>query len=228
MREVAVPYSIGVVGHTDRMTMANSLAEQVGGRAHIDDGSLGCMGNHVWVQSALAYEPGWSVVLEDDAVPLNDFHADLEAALWLVENQIPEAKIVSLYMGTGYPRHWQYQMLEALKPDPCFILCPLLLHAVGYAIAPDVQDDLLRWMERKHYPAAAPDEMVSVWLRASGYRVAYTNPSLVDHRDGRVVVGSRPGTFSPGRNRPRKAHNTHQRLAWDDSAVAMTKCLDKG
>lgn len=221
-----IEYSIGVVGHVDRLDMARTLAEDTHATLlNLDNGSLGCLGNHAYVQTRLVSENGWSVILEDDAVPMHDFSADLEHALRLTESYLPPSvKILSLYLGTGYPAHWQKRIGPALEVDACFIDCPELLHAVGYAVAPDIKDELASWLSGStRMRSSAPDYLMSMWLAARQYRVAYTNPSLVDHRDVRTVIRARSNTFAPGRNRPRQAHNTTQRLTWTASCVTMDR-----
>ena len=218
--------TIGVVAHVDRAQMAAELADKVHPKlVNPDDGSLGCAGNHAHVLARLAGEPGWSVVLEDDAVPVNDFEADLRTVLRIAESQLdPTIKVVGLYLGTGYPSNWQKRMVDAIATDACFLVGPRLLHAVGYAVAPEVKADLARWMNRtRRGPGMAPDEGISVWANAHQYKIAHTNPSLVDHQDTRTVIRTRGQSFAPGRNRARVAHNTRQRLTWTASAATLDR-----
>lgn len=218
-------FSVGIVGHVERIEMAQGLKEATGGILNLDNGTLRCLGNHAYVQRELVANDGWSVVLEDDALLLNDFLGDLGQVLEIAEQKLPEdVKVVSLYLGTGYPNNWQRRITPALEAETSFILCPELLHAVGYAVAPDIKSELASWMQgSQHIRNGAPDYLMSIWLAAHQYRVAYTNPSLVDHRDVRTVIRARGNTFAPGRNRPRKAHNTRQRLTWGDSYTTMDR-----
>lgn len=219
-------FSIGVVAHVDRVQMAHELAEQVRPKlVNPDNGELGCAGNHAHVLARLVSEPGWTVILEDDAVPLNDFHADLEAVLDIASTELdPAIKVIGLYLGTGYPANWQQRMVDAIATDACFLVGPRLLHAVGYAVAPEVKADLSRWMNKsRRGPGMAPDEGISVWANAHQFKVAHTNPSLVDHQDTRTVIRTRGQSFAPGRNRARKAHNTRQRLTWTASAATLDR-----
>lgn len=215
-----IDYAIGIVAHVDRGAMAAELSDKVHPKlVNPDDGSLGCSGNHAFVQSRLASEPGWSVILEDDAVPLNDFHADLQDVL-----EISPEPIVGLYLGCGYPSNWQQRIVDAIAADTPLIICPRLLHAVGYALAPEIKKDVAAWMgaRGRKGPGMAPDEAISVWAAAHGHRVVYTNPSLVDHRDTPTVIRARSNNFAPGRNRPRRAYNTVQRLTgWDNTVTMM-------
>lgn len=218
--DVRPEYAIGIVAHVTRLEMAHKLSTIVQAKlVNPDDGTLGCSGNHGWVQARLASEPGWSVILEDDAMPCNAFYDDL---MWCLEHA--PHPIVSLYLGTGYPANWQQRAADAVAADTSWIICPRLLHCVGYAIGPEIKRELAGWMaQNKRGPGMPPDESVSVWANAHGIKVAYTNPSLVDHRDGRTAIEARYPykAHAAGRNRVRRAYNTRQRLTWDDSAVIM-------
>jgi GR25 family glycosyltransferase involved in LPS biosynthesis len=224
---VMVDYKVGVVGHVDRIDMLRELSDRLHpDLVNVDDGTLGCAGNHAFMQTRLASEPGWSVILEDDAVPSEIFHAELDLVLTVVENQLhPDIKIVSLYLGTSYPQNWQRRITHALATDPCFVMCPRLLHAVGYAIAPEIKKELAEFMSSRGQrgPGMAPDEAMSLFLYQRRLFTAYTNPSLVDHRDERTVIRTRPQSFNPDRRYPRHAHNIGQRLTWTDSTVMMDR-----
>lgn len=214
-------YTIGIVAHVDRAVMAHELSIGVNAKlTNMDNGKLGCAGNHGFVQARLAAEPGWSVVLEDDAKPINYFCDDLE---WALEHA--PCPIVSFYLGSGYPANWQKRMADAVAAGTSWIVSSRLLHGVGYAIAPEIKRDLAQWMAAKQRgPGMPPDEAVSVWANAHGHKVAYTNPSLVDHRDTSTVILARSPyrQHAAGRNLPRRAHNTIPRLdGWDDSSVTM-------
>lgn len=213
-------YTIGIVACEERAEMAHELFKDAKAKLSIvDDGTYGCLGNHHMVQRALVKEPGWSVVLEDDAIPLNDFHDDLNTVLSYSDSQI-----VSLYLGTGYPSNWQPRIERALLHDTSYIKCDRLLHAVGYAIAPEIKDALATWLGRclRMAMSRAPEDAITTFARQHQIPVLYTNPSLVDHRDGPPAIGARDRGNFRGSSRPRHAWNTSQRLTWDDSSVTMT------
>ena len=183
----------------------------------VDGGTLGCLGNHARLHGLLSDQPGWSVILEDDALPINDFSCDLAYLL----DRSP-TQIVSLYLGTGYPSNWQPRIKKALEADTTWIIGPSLLHAVGYAISPDIKLLVANYLASGPR-MEAPDAAISHWARGHGVDISYTNPSLVDHRDTEPAVKHRPGNFSSRRNRPRHAHNTRQRLTWTDNSVIMSR-----
>lgn len=212
-------YQIGIVAHLDRAKMAHELSRQVTPKlVNIDDGTLGCAGNHAFVQSRLASEDGWTVVLEDDAVPLNDFHDDLD---WLLSTA--QTPLVGLYLGTGYPSQWQQRIQDAVNAGTSLIVSPRLIHAVGYAVAPSHKKQLAQYMSKtRRGPGMPPDDAMSVWAASAGVKVTYPNPSLIDHQDTRTVIRARGNNFSAGRNRPRRAWNTTRRLTgWDNTVTMM-------
>lgn len=215
-------FAIGVVGHVDRRDSIDriaAIAKPV--EVSIDNGKLGCPGNHARTLAATVSAGQWAVVLEDDAILEPDFRDQLEAAL-----AVAPARIVSLYLGTGYPMHWQARITKALEPDTSWVLCERLLHAVGYAIHPDIAAALAGWMSTNpRGPGMAPDDAISMWAAAHQELVAYTNPSIIDHADEATVILVRKmqGTMVPNRKMPRKAHNFGRRLTWDDTAVRMVR-----
>lgn len=217
---------IGIVGHTARKVAVTQLAiTTMAEVVSVDDGTLGCPGNHARVLARLAShvpvgEPAWAVILEDDAEPQGDLREQLDMAL-----AVAPSPIVSLYLGTGYPANWQRRITRALEYDVSWLLCERLLHAVGYAIRGDVLARMLPQVTDLLVRKYAPDVSVSRWALDHRIPTAYTNPSLVDHRDDATVMKVRKheGHFSPHRRRPRKAHNPGTRLTWDDSAVTMVR-----
>ena len=98
-------FSIGIVAHQSRTTQAKNLAKQVKADfISIDTGLLGCDDNHTTVQNHLwALKDEWSVILEDDAQPVQDFPDQLTQAL-----TVAPTPIVSLYLGRRRPPHFQH------------------------------------------------------------------------------------------------------------------------
>lgn len=212
-------YAIGVVAHESREDMAHELSALVDAKVcNMDDGALGCLGNHHAVQHALLKQPGWSVVLEDDAYPCNAFYEDLT---WVLGHA--DSPVVSLYLGTGYPANWQPRIQRALLHDTSWIECDRLLHAVGYAIGPEIKHQVAKWLGKclRVGQPLAPEDAISTWMRHQRTPVLYTNPSLVQHRDGPTTISARERGNFRGSHRPRHAWNTRQRVTWTDSTVTM-------
>jgi GR25 family glycosyltransferase involved in LPS biosynthesis len=209
---------IGVVAHILRQSYAQQLADQVDAATiSFDDGMLGVNKNHIKVWTNLLQQGGdWLVVLEDDAVPVDDFRYHLTQALINAPTDI-----VSLYLGTGYPKAWQRFIKTAMadKSDANYIVSTHLLHAVGTAIKVDLVNDMLRfisWMsegERK-WPI---DEQITHWARMRGHKISYARPSLVDHMDGPTTVHHPDGQSRDGVKR--RAWEVGTRDLWHRSKV---------
>ncbi|AGT12207.1 glycosyltransferase [Mycobacterium phage Jabbawokkie] len=180
-------YTIGIVGHISRLSMAETLANTVDADyLSIDDGTLGCEGNHRKVWNTLAQQhTDWAVVLEDDAVPCNNFRAQLTQAL-----AVAPTPIVSLYLGRQRPYAYQHRIEATINTTANWLLAPRLLHAVAVAIHTNHIPDMLNSLP----PRTSIDRAISTWTDT----VAYTNPSLVDHSDNGTVAHP-PGTRQPGR-----------------------------
>jgi hypothetical protein len=203
---------IGVVGHVDRHTMATALADTVkADYLHLDDGTLGCNGNHlhVWDWLTTHNTDEWSIVLEDDAIPVDDFRYQLDTAL-----HTAPTPIVSLYLGTGRPPHWQARVdlttNNANAVDANWIISNELIHAVGIAIRTDLLPlDL---------PDKPIDDAISAWAQTHGHKVGYTWPSLVDHHDGPTLIDSPDRAYRTAR---RVARWHAGRTTWMPRAVTM-------
>lgn len=175
---------IGIVAHQSRTGKAHNLFHEIeADRIFFDDGTLGCEGNHrtawAWLAS-VADDDDQLVVLEDDALPCNDFREQLDAAL----AKAP-VDVVSLYLGRSRPVQWQNFVKQAVwqadHDDACWIIGNATLHAVGIAIrGPDLVESMLNRTSQYNRPI---DERITMWCRQFGHDVGYCWPSLVDHDD---------------------------------------------
>ena len=207
-------FRIGIVAHTSRVQAAKQLHRTTKADfISIDNGMMGCDDNHETVQHHLAALPStWSVVLEDDAQPIDDFRHQLHAALVMAPSPI-----ASLYLGKKRPPHWQKRIATALaeadQSNANWIIGTHLLHAVGYAIKTELLPNLLR-----HTTELPVDQHISSWARSHGHLISYCIPSLIDHADGPTVVNHpdkqprRPG---------RKAWTVGTRERWTSDAVML-------
>jgi hypothetical protein len=212
---------IGIVADLRRREQAEQLADKVDATVLcFDDGIAGVTKNHIRTWTRLQqYGAEWLVVLEDDAVPVDDFRYQLTQALINAPTDI-----VSLYLGTGYPKAWQRfirtALTEARKADANYLVSTHVLHGVGVAIKSSLVDDMLRmvgWMsqDQRTWPV---DEQITHWARMRAHRVAYTRPSLVDHMDGESLVVHPDGE---GREGKRVAHEVGSRHLWVPTTVEM-------
>lgn len=207
--------AFGVVAHIARLDAAAALAGRLDAVLSVDDGSLGAEANHRLVWRALAgSEAEWVCVLEDDAVPVEDFEAQLVPALTMAPSPI-----VSLYLGTARPPTVQEQIRRALirvdRIGACWLVTNQMLHAVGICMRTALVRDMLEVTDHQRLPA---DERFGRWLRARRHMVAYTVPSLVDHADGSTLIAHRDGQ---SRTRARKAWSVGGREVWNGSTVTL-------
>lgn len=165
----------------------------------IDNGKYGCEGNHrrAWEYLAKHNTSEWSIVLEDDAIPVPEgFNEQLAQVL----DNAP-TPIVSLYLGKLRPPHWQSAIRQAVEQattqDSHYLVGTHLLHAVAVAIRTDLLADMLTSTATTQH---AWDFRIAAWALERGHAVSYTFPSLVDHADGDTVVKHPDGkTRTPGR-----------------------------
>lgn len=206
---------IGVVAHTSRWADAARLADSVrAATVNVDDGSLGCEGNHqrTWLDLSSAETP-WVVVLEDDAVPVSDFTAQLDAML-----AVAPTPIVSLYLGRTRPPAWQPwirgRTINADRNDACFITGKRMLHAVGIAMHTNMIHAMVSAIAA--LDGCPIDEAITAWANAQGHTMAYCWPSIVDHSDGPTLVEHRDGK---PRLEPRIAWSCGSRSRWHATAL---------
>ncbi len=206
--------NIGIVAHTSRAAAAKKLAAATNADyLSVDDGTLGAEGNHRATQTHLAGIPTtWTVILEDDAQPIDGFRHHLEQALLMAPSPI-----VSLYLGRQRPPHWQKRIAaavaEANTTSASWIISGHLLHAVGYAIRTHLLPSLLA-----HHSPRPVDEHITSWAKQYGHTVAYTVGSLVDHADWPTIVAHRD-------RQPRRPGRTAWQLGgrneWTTRAVTL-------
>lgn len=205
--------AIGVVAHRSRIEAARKLVRDVDADHYsVDEGNLGCRANHMQVWRWHAAHPAdWHVVLEDDAKPVPEFRAQLDAAL----DVVPTA-VASLYLGGGYTDDRMVRMAieRADRVGAHWLLTHgRVLSAVAIAVRGDMVPMLLKGLNCRS--AHAIDKSLGLWARGNGQQVAYAVPSLVDHADEQSLA-------TPFRRRgPRRALSvgTHER--WSNKTIFM-------
>lgn len=214
-------FDIGIVAHEKRRSYAEALAEQVNGFISWDDGTLGCNRNHLAVYRRLADSHcEYGVVLEDDAVPIeDDFLGQLKCAL-----SVAPAPLISLYLGTSRPSGYQWRIKRGLdraqQAQAHWVVGRRLLHAVGVAMPVKMIDSMLEF-STQHVNRLPIDELISKWAQLhsqGGLSICYTVPSLVDHRDEETLFLHHD---NQPRNRPRHAWQLGAHTHWSSSAVRL-------
>lgn len=151
----------------------------------------------------------WVLLVEDDALPVDDFLHQLDQAL-----TVAPSPVVSLYLGTSRPKHWQLFVTQAVQcanqADASWITATHLLHCVGVAVKTELAPLMADWCTNLDQPL--DDHPVGEHL------IAYTWPSLCDHRDDTPVVSHPDGQ---PRNQPRIAHRAGTRNTWTTTSVAI-------
>lgn len=215
---------IGIVGHPSRADSVDWLSEQViPDVVQVDDMSFGCGKNHLLTiertfTEALATGAEWVVVMEDDALPVDNFRAHAEAAL-----AAAPSKIVSFYLGTGYPQQYQALFAAATLSSSCWITHKWMRHAVCYGIHRTVMLPMVAEMRKLVGKRWAPDDAIGEYARQHSIPISYTNPSLVDHADTTSVVTHRTHRGHPtsGRSKVRKAHRFGIPSTWDGEYISV-------
>lgn len=205
-----------IVAHTSRSLWASDLAHQTNAHLSIDNGRLGCTQNHLaaWEHHSKFTSADWSVILEDDAMPIPDFTAQTGLALAAAPTDI-----VSLYLGRQRPPQYQDAIAAAVKHaarhNHAYATAPTLFHAVGVAIRTNLLLGMLKHVSHIH-TGLDIDEAITEWARYHNRLIAYTMPSLVDHRDQGTIAKHRD--YAP-REPGRTAYKTGTRDTWTSDGV---------
>lgn len=233
--ESVTHHAVGIVGHTDRMDEAWVLAEEVEAKhVAIDTGRLGAGRNHLRVWRGLYGlfpDSTWLCVLEDDAVPVEDFRHQLRLAL-----DVAPAPVVSLYLGRHRPGHWQPSIAKAFGminsdlhddvPDPCWFTGMGVLHCVGIAIKTSLVASMVDYVGW-HLRTTPVDEAMSRWATRLRIDVAHSMPSLVNHNNTLPTLITNRVSFLYGEdsdsrdNDIRLAWRAGTREQWNSSALVV-------
>jgi GR25 family glycosyltransferase involved in LPS biosynthesis len=219
---VGAQVKIGIAAHEKRIGMAYNLFHEVDADfINVDNGSLGCEGCHrrVWEQTAaIADDDEWIIVMEDDAVPVENFRQQAEQALAVTP---AGTDVVSFYLGQMRPSAWQQFVRQAVaqadSSKACWITSDTALHAVALAIRN--KHVVAQMLSRTAESTRPIDERITLWCRQFGHASAYTWPSLVDHRDEDPVIVRRAD--GAPRERGRVAWQVGRRDLWTARSVKL-------
>jgi GR25 family glycosyltransferase involved in LPS biosynthesis len=211
---------IGIVAHTARLDQANALADTVNATyISVDDGTLGCNANHKKVWTHLAEQSTeWSIVLEDDAIPVDNFLDQATQAL-----AAAPGPIVSFYLGKHHipqldiEQDKQQAIARADAADAHWITGRHLFHAVAVAVRTDHTRPMLNHLNQ--LPDFFPiDEAICHWANNNFIDISYTWPSLIDHADLPTLFRHHDKLPRPP---GRVAYRTGTRDTWTDKAVTL-------
>jgi len=181
---------VAVVAHTKRERLAASLDEKVQADAvFMDDGTLGEWRNHelAW-KSAVASGKTHAVILQDDALPVNNFR---DLVIEAVEQK--PYNLISLYVGTHRPRRDEVlkTVQQAEKMKASWLVADTLMWGVGVVVPTALIPEILSTIEKSK---VAYDQRIGRWAELTKNNVYYTWPSLVGHADEPTVVKGRGKT----------------------------------
>ena len=167
---------IAIVAHHSRRAMANDLASKLEADSiFMDEHSAGANANHLRALSWAAEQSDRVIIIEEDALPVDDFRD--KAQDWLA--RFPD-DMLSFYLGTGRPPQYQKEIAGMLVDADYVcgdhIVLSKLIHGVCYS---PPHGRLARMLNAWNKTLAA-DYAVG---EAFGGRVIYPCYSLVDHAD---------------------------------------------
>ena len=168
-----------VVGHHSRRHQAEQLAWSLRAHLLIDEGQHGANWNHRRAIEWASEQSCRVVIVEDDALLVNDFTEKVTA--WL--ERFPD-DLCSFYLGTGRPPQYQLEiatkLIDADRRQTDYITINRLVHGVCYSVPlHKLQQVISRWNHRSPADYAVGD--------ACGGSVIYPCYSLVDHLDSGAV-----------------------------------------
>ncbi len=176
--------SVHVVAHVSRKARAEALAASVSAdHVWMDEGYHGEWKNHkrAW-QGAMSSGKKYGVVLQDDAVPIDDFRKHVTAAV----THRPD-ELISLYVGTHRPRKLQviHAVYLAESQSASWLMANTLMWGVGVVMPTARIQEMLDKTAKIRLPY---DQRLGAWAETTGRSVYYTWPSLVDHADEETVA----------------------------------------
>lgn len=139
-------------------------------------------------ETAAAANTDWSLVIQDDAIVCQDFHAGMTAALTALNTDA----IVSPYLGTSRPM--QPRVLKAIATADEHRHTWIKLPATGWAVAlaapTHTVPDMLTYCSRPGKINHNIDTRIDQYYReAARLPAMYTHPQLADHRGLPSLIG---------------------------------------
>lgn len=203
--------TIAVVGHHTRRNQAEDLAAHLGAHLEVDDGTRGLIPNHqaAWTWAA-QQDTDWALILQDDALPCQDFTWHLHNAV----DNAPSPGIISLYAGTdkrAITRRLGTATQKAIRTGRAWVTTHRVAHGVALAAptawAHEIADALTD-------PRAAYDDTLNQWAKDRLISTHYTAGSLINHHPGPSLLGH-------DHRGNRQAHAPRPPAQWNTQAVTL-------
>lgn len=213
------PLKFVVVGHTARERQARALSCRLGASLSLDDGSYGSRANHSRAWLSAVNNNGWVVVLQDDAIPVDNFEGHVWNALANLPQTAAPVGAVSFYVGGGkpFPAMVEQAVQDAESAASSWLIDDWLRWGVAVAMPADIIDQTIQIYEGIKKPY---DQALGAALKKQGRSILYTVPSLVDHEDG-------PSLLHNG-GVPRKALRFGEPDQWSGVPIRMRHSLRGG
>lgn len=189
---------IAVVAHPSRMDHVKRVMEampEVEFFPFVDYHGIGASRNHHRAIQWAAKQDCRVIIMEDDAVPVDEFIH--KAGLWCA---VAHNQVISFYLGTSRPKDYQGLVNSKISDagnNPCIIL-DKFIHGVCYTMS---QDNYRLVAER--YDVNRPADF-AIGECFPGKSFVFVKDSLVEHLDGESVESHQD---RQPRTEPRKARN---------------------
>lgn len=181
------------------------------------DAVAACVANHLEVlrqlRSRATVRNPWCIVLEDDALPVDDFRIHAADALFCAESPL-----VGFYVGRAGANLNLKALEDARQSGVAWTASNHMLSAVAYAIRTNELPTII-----DHYvhedSTATVERRITNWAimrRSAAYdepRFYYTIPSLVDHSPGDSII------YGGSQSDIRRAWSVGVATDWDTDAV---------
>lgn len=186
-----------IVGHPKRASMAYNLTKTLAGVLFMDTAGEGAYANHRRALDWAARQDERVTIVEDDALPVPD--VDTLANTWAA--RYPD-ELISFYLGTGHPRHWQARVDAHWWDNQDHVQLGQLIHGVAYSIPTRHIRAVLDGMR----PGPVDYAIGDAWRAHTDRPVIYPKGSLFDHTDGDSIIQG-------GTNRPPRGARKARALA---------------
>src|SRR5690606_38312645 len=171
--------SYAVVGHFKRAKQASELAHALDASLSLDDGTYGSNENHARAWRSRPNQDGCVVVLEDGAIPVDNFKGHVRNALANLPQTTTPAGAASFYVGgvKPFPAMVTQRVQDAESAGSSWLIDDWLRWGVAVAMPAEIIERTIGIYEGIKQPY---DQALGAALKKQGRPILYTVPSLVD------------------------------------------------